>query len=205
VDPHPSTDPAPAVAALLAAGAGTRFAGPEHKLRALVDGRPLWHHALLAACGGGHDLVIVVRGAVDLGPLPDLPAGSPPVVVVDNTRWPEGQSGSVTRAVEVAEERGALHLTVGLADQPGIGPDAWRAVRLADPTCRLVVADYPGGRGPHPVRIDRSLFDLLRGLDGDDGARTLMRAHPEWVCAVQCVGSGTDIDTQEDLRRWNSC
>lgn len=205
METHPHTGPRPAVAALLAAGAGSRFDGPDHKLRVLVGGRPLWHHALLAACSGGHDLVVVVGGAVDLGPLPDLPDDAPPVVVVANEHWLQGQAGSVRVAVGFAEAHDAAHLTVGLADQPGIGAEAWRTVRLADPACPIVVADYPGGRGPHPVRFDSTLFATLRELDGDDGARSLLRAHPEWVCAVQCVGSGTDIDTQEDLRRWNSC
>jgi molybdenum cofactor cytidylyltransferase len=198
-------DHGPAVAALLAAGSGSRFDGPTHKLLAPLDGRPVWHHALLHACSAGYDLVIVVEGAVGLGALPSLPSGSSPVMVVPNPDWSAGQATSVRVAVDTATAQGARHLTIGLADQPSVTTEAWTAVRLADPDCRIVVADYPTGRGPHPVRFDRSLLGTLRELDGDDGARHLLRTHPEWVCAVHCVGSGTDIDTLEDLHRWNSC
>lgn len=205
MDDRPATPPRPAVAALLAAGAGSRFVGPTHKLLATLDGRPVWHHALRHAATAGFEVVVVVEGAVALGALPDLPPGSSPVVVVPNHDWSAGQATSLRVAVDAATDHDARHLTIGLADQPSVTAAAWEAVRLADPDCRIVVADYPGGRGPHPVRFDRALFPALRGLAGDDGARQLLRDHPEWVCAVQCVGSGTDIDTLEDLHRWNSC
>lgn len=205
MDLRPDTASGPVIAALLAAGGGSRFVGPTHKLLADLDGQPVWHRALLHACTAGYDLVVVVEGAVDLGPLPGLPTGASPVVIVTNPSWASGQASSVRAAVDLATDRGAEHLAVGLADQPSVTTEAWMAVRLADPTCRIVVTDYPTGRGPHPVRFDRSLFETLRDLDGDDGARQLLRDRAEWVCAVQCVGSGTDIDTLEDLHRWNSC
>lgn len=192
------------VAALLAAGAGSRFAGPGHKLTALLHGTPVWHHALLAVVGAGFERVVVVSGSVDLGSLPDLPGGSSPVEIIHHRHWSDGQATSLGVAANRAAELGAGTLTVGLADQPFLGREAWAMVRATDPACRLVVAEYDGRRGPHPVRIDASLFAELP-REGDDGARHLVNAHPEWVCTVQCVGSATDIDTLEDLHRWNSC
>jgi CTP:molybdopterin cytidylyltransferase MocA len=191
------TAPPPRVAALLAAGGGARFAGPVHKLTADLDGRPVWRWALDHVLAAGFDHVVVVTGAVAL----DVP---PSVIERHNAHWSQGQAGSLQLALAVASELGATSLTVGLADQPFVSTQAWRAVADAAPECRLVVAVYDGVPGPNPVRLRADIWPLLP-TSGDAGARDLLRSHPDWVCRVDCVGSGADIDTQEDLARWRSC
>ncbi len=186
----------PSVAALLAAGGGTRFVGPEHKLLTDIAGRPLWLHSLAAVLQAGFDHVVVVTGAVPL----DLPAE---VIECHNPHWGRGQAGSVQMAVAAARELGAQALTIGLADQPFVGSAAWATVRDADPACRLAVAVYNGRLGPNPVRLRADMWPLLPD-SGDGGARDLLRDHPQWVCRVDCVGSGDDIDTVEDLARWKN-
>ena len=49
-------------AVLLAAGAGSRFVGPSHKLMALMRGRPVVLWALEAAVDAGFDEVVLVTG-----------------------------------------------------------------------------------------------------------------------------------------------
>ena len=193
----PRTVSTPRVAALLAAGSGSRFAGPQHKLLADLDGRPVWSWALEHVLEAGFDEVVVISGAVSL----DLPAS---VQQRHNPDWAQGQAGSLQAAISAARELGAEALTVGLADQPFVTPDAWRAVATADPGCRLVIAVYDGIPGPNPVRIRADMWPLLP-TSGDSGARDLLRDHPDWLCRVDSVGSAADIDTLEDLARWRSC
>jgi molybdenum cofactor cytidylyltransferase len=52
----------------------------------------------------------------------------------------------------------------------------------------------------NPVLVGRSLWPDARALDGDEGARALMRTHS--VVEVECDGTGdpTDVDTADDLR-----
>jgi len=187
----------PRIAALLAAGAGSRFEGTDHKLVALLHGRPVWEWALHQVQAAGFDHLVVVTGLAEL-PWPDC------AVVRHNHAWERGQASSVQVAVQAARELGADAVTIGLADQPFVTAEAWRAVADAPTDARIVIATYDGVPGPNPVRLHREVWSLLP-TEGDEGARQLIRAHPEWVYPVACVGSVADIDTLEDLARWNHC
>jgi CTP:molybdopterin cytidylyltransferase MocA len=185
-------------AVLLAAGGGSRFEGAVHKLLAPLRGRPVLAWALDAvldaAAGPEIDEVILVRGAVALGDL--VPSA---VTVVHNERWAEGQATSVRAGTAAAQERGHDAVVVGLGDQPFVVPTAWQLV-AKDPH-PIAVATY-GGRRRNPVRLAAEIWPLLPS-HGDEGARNVMRLHPDLVGEVPCPGNPGDIDTVEDLSTWN--
>jgi CTP:molybdopterin cytidylyltransferase MocA len=183
---------------LLAAGEGRRFAGPVHKLRADLAGKPVVAHSLDALLGSGIGACAVVTGAVPLG---DLLHGATEIA---NPSWRTGQRSSVLAAIAHARALGMESVVFALGDQPFLTSEAWRMVAHDDSP--LAVATYDGVRA-HPVRMHRSLWDefetLTPGPDGADaGVRTLMRLHPELVHEVACKGNPADIDTPEDLARW---
>lgn len=181
---------------LLAAGAGTRFAGSQHKLLAAIEGRSVVSRSLDALCGAGLDAV-VVTGAVDLSAV--LAEVGVVIAVVANERWETGIASSVRCAARWAWDAGHEAVVVGLADQPFVTSAAWRAVAASEG--RIAVATYGGRRG-NPVRLAREVWPLLP-RDGDEGARTLIRRFPEIVVPIACEGLPDDIDTVEDLRRWS--
>jgi len=211
----------PKVAAIvLAAGGGTRFRHTSHKLRAELNGRPVFSWTLAAVIGAGFDHVFVVTGAVELVDLvativdgSDSPDGGgcgvvedprmsfrPPVQVVHNPRWSEGQSTSLSAGIAAARALGVDAVVVGLGDQPGVPTSAWESVRVADQT-PIAMAEFDGMKRP-PVRLAKSTWDELPD-HGDEGARNLIRSRPELVRTVACEGNPADIDTLEDLERWN--
>jgi molybdenum cofactor cytidylyltransferase len=184
-------------AVLLAAGGGTRYAGPTHKLLAPMRGRPVFRLALDHLLEAGFEHVVVVTGAVDL----DL--AEPTVTVLHNEHWNDGQAGSLQLALAHADGRGDEFVVVGLADQPFVPASTWSAIAAAPSSAPIVVATYDGVPGPNPVRLHRSVWAQLPE-HGDEGARTLMRLHPEWIDALACEGSAADIDTLEDLGAWTN-
>ena len=182
---------------LLAAGAGTRFAGPQHKLLAVIDGRSVVSRALESLVGASLDAVAVVTGAVDVSEA--LAAASGEIALIPNARWESGIASSVRCAASWAAQQGHGAIVVGLADQPFVTPAAWQSV--ANAAAPIAVGTYGDRRG-NPVRLAREVWPLLP-CHGDEGGRTLMRRFPEIVVPVACEGRPDDIDTVEDLRRWS--
>lgn len=182
------------LAVVLAAGAGSRFAGAVHKLDAVLgDGRTVSDHAIDAAIASGIGPVLVVTGSTAR----NVPEGA---TAVGNPDWEQGQATSLQAAIAVAHREGADAIVVGLADQPLIEPEAWRQVAAS--RSPIAVATYPetGDAPRNPVRLDRSVWSLLP-TTGDHGARDLIRTRPDLVERVPCRGSAADVDTIEDLAR----
>jgi molybdenum cofactor cytidylyltransferase len=177
-------------AVILAAGAGTRWDGPGHKLHALIEGRTIVELAISHAAQAHLDETVVVEGSISM-------SATPGVTVLSNADWATGQGSSLAVAVAYAHGRGHDSIVVGLGDQPFLTPQAWRAVaeRQAGP---IVVATY-GGRRAHPVRLDAAVWPYL-DTSGDAGAASLLRRLSDLVHELPCVGDPSDIDTVGDLR-----
>ena len=187
------------VALILAAGAGSRFAGKQHKLLSLLQGVRVIDRSIDAvraaiAEGAPIDRVIVVSGATTLDPLPD------DVTVVHNPDWADGQATSLSVGLDAAARLGADAVVVGLGDQPFIESAAWRAV--AESHATIAVATYSGSPTRTPALIRREAWEHLPKT-GDFGARHPISSRPELVEPVPCSGTPADIDTIEDLESWN--
>jgi len=154
-----------------------------------LGGVSLVARALAAATASGLAPVLLVVGEHADAVAATAPDG---VEVVRNDAWAAGIGSSLGAALTRLRPRGEVEaVVVGLADQPLVGSEAYRRLaRAYDGGARLAAATYGGVR---------ELWDEATGLEGDEGARALMRHHP--VVAVACDGTGepTDVDTPEDL------
>ena len=186
------------VAIVLAAGEGRRFVGPHHKLDSEIDGRSLLRRALDAAVASAIGPVVLVVG--DGADRPVRTVVPDRVVTVINPRWRDGSATSLQAGLAKAAELGAPRAVVALADQPFITAEAWRDVAAADAV--VAVATYGGVRG-HPVQLRADVWPLLP-TQGDEGAKAVMRLRPELVREIPCRGSAADIDTVEDLHKWQN-
>jgi CTP:molybdopterin cytidylyltransferase MocA len=186
-------------AIVLAAGGGSRFGGG--KLLARLGGQPIIEAVLDNLREAPVDEVIVVVGA-DAERLREVCEryGVRPVA---NEEWERGQSTSVLAGLRACDKKSRAAVIL-LGDQPFVGADAVeRLVAAFAEGANVAVATY-GGKRRNPVLFSREVWPLLEAeLAGDEGARSVLRRHPELVVEVPCegVGNPADVDTREDLRR----
>lgn len=182
-------------AILLAGGASRRLGRPKQLVE--IDGEPLLRRvarALLATAP--LDLVVVLgHDAARLAPaLAELPLRT---LLADDHA--DGMSASLRRGVAALDTRCAGAL-IALTDQPALDAthlltlrDTWRA----RPT-QAVASAYAGVVGV-PALLPRAWFADVARLEGDVGARALLRERVAEVVAVDAPALARDLDTPADL------
>jgi molybdenum cofactor cytidylyltransferase len=174
---------------VLAAGAGTRF-GERPKLLAELSGRPLLSYAVEAQLAVPElERVVVVLGAFADEVLDRVSFGRAEPVVC--REWEDGQAASLRCGLAALADAEKVIVTLG--DEPLITSAVIGLFVDAQPGTRAVY----GGRPGHPVVLGASHIRALSSLEGDRGARDLLRGGPTIECSELC--SGSDVDTPEDL------
>jgi len=121
---------------------------------------------------------------------------------VTNPDYAAGQATSFRTGLRAASHRSGAAVIL-LGDQPEVRAvavtavvEAWR--RGSGPALQAAYGGVPG----HPMLFDRSVWLELESAEGDEGARGILAAHPEWLALVE-VGSAPprDIDTEDDYER----
>jgi molybdenum cofactor cytidylyltransferase len=183
---------------VLAAGAGSRFGGA--KQLALLDGRPLLEHALEAIAAAPVTRRVVVLGANAECVLRKVSLhGAEPVVC---ERWEEGQSALLACGLAALADCDAVVVTLG--DQPQLKPEAiTRVLAARGGGAAAVRATYDGERG-HPVLLEHKLFERLRDVSGDHGARNLLLRVRTREVPCDDLGGGEDVDTVAQLHELGS-
>ncbi len=186
----------PLYAIVLAAGAGTRFGGG--KLHAPYQGGRLVDAAIRSALAAPVvEVVVVVQAGEETAPPHD-----PRIRRVMCTDWAQGMAASLRCGI-AALPGDAAGVFVFLGDMPRI-PSAILPA-LADAVIAGAPAALPvcEGRDGHPVVFAARLFPAILALEGDKGARGLIRALGEDVGRIVTGDKGVviDVDRPEDLQR----
>ncbi|OUO90738.1 hypothetical protein B5F40_05990 [Gordonibacter sp. An230] len=185
---------------VLAAGESKRMGSC--KLLAPFAGSTLLERALKAAVGCAAEEAVAVTGAYR-DDMADAIARAD-VREAYNPSWRSGQSTSVRTAARFTAAHGYDLLLVMVADQPYVEAehlDALLRAYAAGGVHACVTQDAL--RRGNPCLFDRACFPLIEELDGDEGARSMLRAHPE--IAVRAVPADArvldDVDTPDELAR----
>ena len=90
---------------------------------------------------------------------------------------------------------------IGLADMPYIRPETIRAVaNEVAGGASIVIPTYQNQRG-HPVGFAAKFRNALENLQGDEGARSIIKRYPNEIHFLPTNDAGIleDIDTPADL------
>jgi molybdenum cofactor cytidylyltransferase len=182
---------------VLAAGRSARLGRPKQLLP--VHGEPLIRHTLRRVLASSLDQVIVVVGH-EAEQVRDAVAGFP-VECFFNPDAAAGQSTSV-RAGLAALSPDVESAVFILGDQPGVDPNVIDALIASWRTsgAPVVVPRYQDRMG-NPVLFDRQVFSELAALEGDTGARPVVRAYHdrgELLAAPVAGKAPPDVDTEAD-------
>jgi molybdenum cofactor cytidylyltransferase len=189
---------------VLAAGASTRMGRLKQLLP--VGNRCLLQWVVDAALASSLDEVVVVLGhrAEEVRGAIALPEdGRARAIVAPD--FARGQSTSLQRGLRAADARSQA-LAVLLGDQPGVSGGLIDRVAEAFLSAGALLARpvYPdaGGAPGHPVFLARRIWPRIEALSGDQGARGLFAARPDWLLEVPVPGDPPlDVDTWEDYQR----
>lgn len=193
-----SSDRENMVAALLAAGASTRFGSD--KLLHRIDGVTILTRAANALKASGiQRLVAILRPDADAHAALLRAAG---FQIIENPDADLGMSASLACAARFASALRAKTLLISLADMPFVTVDHYRALaeRILSNGDDIAFSVAAEVRTP-PAIFSERLFESLMTFSGDHGARDMLRAAPARGGVVGASAMLADIDNLSDCAR----
>lgn len=185
---------------LLAAGGSRRMGQPKQLLR--WGNQTLIEHQIDIRLQTGQPVAIVLGAYSDL----ILPVIEPlPVTIFINNEWVNGMGNSIAFGINMCRNTFPLMdgVLISLIDQPLVTRS-----HLENMLCsfqpgakQMIVSQSESGWKGVPALFDSFYFDELQNLDGEDGARNIIRSHRENVKSIECDDQLEDIDTPEDYRQ----
>ena len=180
------------VLVLLAAGKSERFGDVGSKLDETFLSRPLGLHVAVAL----EDMPFAERIVVVDGCGIDYAAHG--FRVLHNDDPARDMASSVRLGIESAKARDAPAVLLALADMPRVTASHIYHLLDAANGDDAVVASSDGVQPRPPALFGRGQFDFLMNLEGDTGARELVRAGKH---VVTTAAELIDIDTPEELEK----
>ncbi len=184
---------------LLAAGGSSRLGQPKQLLE--FEGKTLLRRATEMLISSVCDPIVVVLGA-DVSESKAEIAGLP-VAICFNENWQSGMSLSIRvglqRLLTIEPDLAAVMIT--LCDQPHVTADHVDlfANEFRRSGVSIIAAEYGGMLGV-PALFSRAMFVEISQLDGDKGARDLIR-NSKNLKRIILDEAAFDIDTPEDIEQ----
>jgi len=186
-------------AVVLAAGASTRLGQAKQLVR--VGGESLLRRTVRIAAEAGCFPVVAVLGYEAERMQAEL-EGMPAEILMF-PEWAEGMGSSLRYGMEAVRRRDPPSdaVMVLVCDQPRLSAEHLRALLTQHRISAVpITASVYAGKAGVPAVFAREVFPELAGLQGDRGARDLIRRHADRVEGIAWSDGSADLDVPEDLR-----
>jgi molybdenum cofactor cytidylyltransferase len=195
----------PKVGLLLAAGASSRMLGDDKLLRE-IEGIALLRRSAQSMLNANLDQVFV--SIKSNSPAHENALADLPVSIVNVPDAATGMSASI-RAGVAAIPADTSVIILGLADMPDITSQHYNLILAAHNPKHdhLIIRPItPTGKHGNPVLFDARFTENLRAIDGDQGARDILKSVPEYIHHVKMHDEAVtcDLDTPEAWDAWLS-
>ena len=183
---------------ILAAGSSTRMGQPKQLM--MYKNKTFLQHIISEAKNALLDPVICVTGYQS-----DLITNSISVMevsIVYNEHWPEGMGSGISTGIRHLMLTDADSVILAVSDQPYVSSDLFsEMVRWKDESGKGIVACTYAGTLGTPVLFTKDYFDRLQSLNGNQGAKNIVKLNLPDVCPVEFEKGSVDIDSKEDYEK----
>lgn len=181
---------------LLAAGFSRRFGKPK-LLQPLACSMTVIDKSISALCSSGLEFVVALRED-DENLIQHLELQDIDVIKVHKAH--RGLSSVIAECTSYLNKRDLNYFGICLGDMPYIKPETLSLIDRQASSKSIVRPRYKGKFG-HPVLFGRELFPSLSKLQGDGGAKAVIKSFPDKLIAIDVNDPMIlhDIDTPHDI------
>jgi molybdenum cofactor cytidylyltransferase len=183
---------------ILAAGASKRMGSPKQLLK-WGDGTLIGNTIETASKLASNEPIVVLGAHYEL--IKNVIQTSP-VTILNNENWENGLGSSIAFAVEYLQnsKSNVDGVLITLCDQPLITADFLNLFisKFQSGKNQILATSYGNGKQGVPVLFDKVYFNDLKKLNGDEGAKEILKKYSSHVEALTPPMDNKDLDTSEE-------
>jgi len=186
---------------ILAAGESSRFGGIKQLLP--FGASTLLQHVIDAAVGAGARPVVVITGANAKEVSASIRDVSK-LDILNNENWQQGISSGIVAGVRhiLSLSPAIGKIIIAVCDQPFVSSTLFEQLdQMQEKSEKPVVACTYADTIGTPALFTAKYFDQLLSLQGDEGAKKILKNNREDVATVDFPKGQIDIDTQKDYEK----
>ncbi|SDM45145.1 molybdenum cofactor cytidylyltransferase [Daejeonella rubra] len=197
--PAKESKPANIAVIILAAGRSARLGSPKQLLS--YRGKTLLQHSIDIALESQVSPVMVVLGSNKEMIEKELDQTN--ILIEENTLWESGMASSISCGINklnaIAPDSEAVILMV--CDQPFVSASLLNElIKQHRETGKPIIASSYENTLGTPALFHKSLFSELSALEGESGAKSLIKKYSQKTGSISFDQGSIDIDTRENYR-----